>query len=106
MPVYGAGSKRLGRGEEGAEWPQFHALHAPGNSHCAPTLPYKIRLAANRLAAFFIPSARGLDRLSAKLLKHVGHPASRPPDLVEQPFPKVLDVARDHVPAELTERGT
>jgi hypothetical protein len=38
MPVYGAGSKRLGRDEKEAEWQGFHALHTPGNSHCAPTV--------------------------------------------------------------------
>src|SRR5271169_5976396 len=37
MPGYGAGSKRPGRGEKEAEWRRFHALQAPGNSHCAPT---------------------------------------------------------------------
>jgi len=41
MPVYGAGSKYLGRAEKEAEWRRFHAPQAPGNSHCAPTSPYK-----------------------------------------------------------------
>ena len=38
MPVYGAGSKCLGRTEKETEWLRFHALQAPGNSHCTPTL--------------------------------------------------------------------
>ena len=37
MPVYGPGSKRLGRTEKETEWLPFHAPHTPGNSHCAPT---------------------------------------------------------------------
>jgi hypothetical protein len=37
MPVYGAGSKYLGRTEKETEWLRFHALQVPGNSHCAPT---------------------------------------------------------------------
>jgi hypothetical protein len=37
MPVYGPGSKRLGRTEKETEWLRFHALQFPGNSHCAPT---------------------------------------------------------------------
>jgi hypothetical protein len=37
MPVYGAGSKYLGRTEKETEWLRFHAPRAPGNSHCAPT---------------------------------------------------------------------
>src|ERR1035441_5981007 len=37
MPVYGAGSKYLGRTEKKTEWRRFHAPQVPGNSHCAPT---------------------------------------------------------------------
>ena len=37
MPVYGAGSKYLGCTEKETEWLRFHALQAPGNSHCTPT---------------------------------------------------------------------
>ena len=37
MPVYGAGSKCLGRTEKETEWLRFHAPEPPGNSHCAPT---------------------------------------------------------------------
>ena len=36
-PSTGPGSKRLGRTEKEREWRRFHALQAPGNSHCAPT---------------------------------------------------------------------
>src|SRR5450830_1537460 len=39
MPVYGAGSKYVGRTEKETEWLRFHAPQAPGNSHCAPTAP-------------------------------------------------------------------
>src|ERR1039457_5685189 len=39
MPVYGAGSKCLGRTEKETKWRRFHAPQAPGNSHCAPTDP-------------------------------------------------------------------
>src|ERR1017187_2123874 len=38
LHTYGAGSKRLGRGEKEAEWPHFRAPHPPDNSHCAPTV--------------------------------------------------------------------
>src|ERR1017187_5921050 len=41
MPVYGAGSKRLGRREKEKEWPRFLRARAPGNFHCAPTCPFK-----------------------------------------------------------------
>ena len=41
MPVYGAGSKYLGRTEKETEWLRFHAPQSPGNSHCAPTLGLK-----------------------------------------------------------------
>src|ERR1039458_958421 len=37
MPVYGPGSKCLGRAEKETEWLRFHAPQTPGNSHCAPT---------------------------------------------------------------------
>ena len=37
MPVYGVGSKCLGRAEKETELLRFHAPQAPGNSHCAPT---------------------------------------------------------------------
>src|SRR5271169_479344 len=39
MPVFGAGSKYLGRTEKETEWRRFHAPQAPCNSHCAPTAP-------------------------------------------------------------------
>src|ERR1017187_7690575 len=41
MPGYGAGSKYLGRTEKETEWLRFHAPEPPGNSHCAPTHPYR-----------------------------------------------------------------
>jgi hypothetical protein len=37
MPVYGPGSKYLGRTENETEWRRFDVPQAPGNSHCAPT---------------------------------------------------------------------
>src|ERR1017187_7223665 len=37
MPVYGAGSKCLGRTEKETEWLRFHAPQPPGNFHCART---------------------------------------------------------------------
>src|ERR1035437_9533581 len=37
MPIYGAGSKYLGRTEKETEWLRFHAPQAPVNSHCTPT---------------------------------------------------------------------
>ena len=33
----GRDQKRPGPGEKETEWRRFHALQAPGNSHCAPT---------------------------------------------------------------------
>jgi hypothetical protein len=38
MPVYGPGSKCLGRTENETEWRRFDVPQAPGNSHCAPTV--------------------------------------------------------------------
>jgi hypothetical protein len=37
MPIYGAGSKCLGRVEKETELLRFHAPQAPGNSQWAPT---------------------------------------------------------------------
>src|ERR1017187_6809537 len=45
MPVYGAGSKYLGRTEKETEWLRFLRVRAPGNSHCAPTREAEIRKA-------------------------------------------------------------
>jgi hypothetical protein len=49
MPVYGAGSKCLGRGEKEAEWRKFHAPHASGNSHCTPTYGHNLLSALEEL---------------------------------------------------------
>src|SRR5450759_5879620 len=94
MPVYGAGSKYLGRAEKETEWRRFHAPQAPGNSHCAPAAPGNShwRSTAQLIRRVYeidplvCPRCRGVMRVVAfitesrvirRILEHLGASARR-----------------------------